>query len=216
MNLTERREIAAAAVRHVARKQGEEPSTLSADQALSILDGVMRSEPASIASVWYENATEHQILLFKQEWRAWCTREQQDVFFLLHKKGSSQFDTDWLAMNLLVKEAAQTYGLNAQEHRLALSGIAYRCCMAFATTKKSHEHRILFFELQETAIFRLIPGVGQTYQKVPTQSTEQLCVLHAYGADGRTINAVPFPFTASECAECLFIPASSTVFVESE
>jgi len=217
MTLNEKREIALGTVRSIARSHGHEPSAVSVEKALMMLDDEMRQHPDTVASVWYENATEHQIILFKQEWRRWCAAAQTEAFSILHEKGSHQFGTDWLVMSMIVKEAAEAYGMDARKERLVLSGIAYRACMTFAEKRnRETDQRRAFVDVHDGETFRLVPGSGQSYQKIPTKDTTELGVLHYGGADGRIVNAIPFPFMASELdyTDCLFISGTRVVFPE--
>ena len=69
MTLTEKRQIAIQAARSYLRKQGIDPAQASADDALDALDDCYRLDAQTIASQWYWNASNRQILLFRREWR---------------------------------------------------------------------------------------------------------------------------------------------------
>jgi hypothetical protein len=69
MNLAEMRRVATGAVRSQLRRQGINPKTVDADSALRMLDDIYRVDPELIASLWYGEASNNQIKLFKKEWR---------------------------------------------------------------------------------------------------------------------------------------------------
>ena len=69
MRKQEMRKIALGAVRSQARRQGQNPASMSAADALAVLDDMYRMDPALIASMWYGEASENQLKLFEQEWR---------------------------------------------------------------------------------------------------------------------------------------------------
>jgi hypothetical protein len=71
MTKAEMRRLAIGAIRSEARRQGVAPESLSADAALRMLDDLYRIDPEIIASIWYGEASDNQITLFKQEWRRW-------------------------------------------------------------------------------------------------------------------------------------------------
>jgi hypothetical protein len=70
MTKQEQRRIAQGAVRSTARRQGIDPATLTAAQALAMLDDLYRVIPALVASMWYSTASDTQIKLFAKEWNA--------------------------------------------------------------------------------------------------------------------------------------------------
>lgn len=70
MNQTEMRQVAIRAIRSEARQTGREPETFDAETALTILDDIFRIDPEVIASLWYGDASDNQIKLFKREWNA--------------------------------------------------------------------------------------------------------------------------------------------------
>lgn len=70
MNQQQQREIALGATRSEARRQHFDVDTLSANDALAILDDLLRKEPDLIASKWYAQASDNQIKSFKREWKA--------------------------------------------------------------------------------------------------------------------------------------------------
>jgi len=69
MTLTEKRQIAIQAARSYLRKQGTNPIWASADDALEALDDCYRLDVQTVASQWYWNASNRQVLLFRWEWR---------------------------------------------------------------------------------------------------------------------------------------------------
>ena len=69
MNQAEMRQIATRAIRSEARRTGRNPESLDADTALRILDDIFRIDPEIIASLWYGNASDNQLRLFKREWK---------------------------------------------------------------------------------------------------------------------------------------------------
>ena len=71
MTLTEQRQIAIQAARSYLRKQGVNPIQASADDALEALDDCYRLDAQTIASLWYGQASNRQVLLFRREWRQW-------------------------------------------------------------------------------------------------------------------------------------------------
>lgn len=68
MSLAEQRDIALGAARSQLRRMGKDPQLVEAHVALRVLDDLLRSEPALIASQWYDQASDHQIALFCREW----------------------------------------------------------------------------------------------------------------------------------------------------
>jgi len=72
MTLTEQRQIALNTARSYLRKQGINPAQASADDALEALDDCCRLDAQYIASLWYWQASNRQVLLFRREWRRWC------------------------------------------------------------------------------------------------------------------------------------------------
>lgn len=71
MNQTEYRKIALGAIRSQARRQHIDPTTMSADDALAVMDDISRVDPQIYASVWYDQASDAQMKQFKREWNAW-------------------------------------------------------------------------------------------------------------------------------------------------
>lgn len=69
MMKAEQRQIAQGAARSQLRRLQIDVQSASADDALTVLDDLYRSEPDLIASIWYAQASEHQIKLFCQEWK---------------------------------------------------------------------------------------------------------------------------------------------------
>ena len=69
MKKAEMRQVAIRAIRSEARRTGREPETFDAETALTILDDMYRIDPEVIASLWYGQASDNQIKLFKKEWR---------------------------------------------------------------------------------------------------------------------------------------------------
>ena len=67
-----KRRLAIGAARSEMRRVGLDQGDMSAEQALMVLDDLTRTEPYLEASIWYRNASENQIVLFKREWRYWC------------------------------------------------------------------------------------------------------------------------------------------------
>jgi hypothetical protein len=61
-----RRGFAIRAARSEARRHNW--ATLTADEALQVLDDLYRSEPELIASQWYAKASKTQLNLFVKEW----------------------------------------------------------------------------------------------------------------------------------------------------
>lgn len=62
---------AISAVRGQARHRGYDPSRISADTALRILDDWARQKPNTAISRWYQAASERTILRFEKHWRRW-------------------------------------------------------------------------------------------------------------------------------------------------
>ena len=69
MTLREKRATALGAVRSQMRRMGIDFKSETANDALTVLDDIARTEPNLIASEWYLNASDNQIALFKREWR---------------------------------------------------------------------------------------------------------------------------------------------------
>lgn len=67
-----RRHAAIRAVRSEIRRQGRQPHFYTPEQALRVLDDLLRAEPDLIASQWYDKATDNQVRLFMAEWVRWC------------------------------------------------------------------------------------------------------------------------------------------------
>jgi len=65
------RRIAAGAARSQLRRWGIDPKTVDAASALRVLDDIYRVDPELIASLWYGEASDNQIRLFKKEWIKW-------------------------------------------------------------------------------------------------------------------------------------------------
>jgi hypothetical protein len=68
---SEQREIAISAARYQLTKNGNFPD--SAQVALVVLDELLTTDKDLVASIWYENASDNQIRLFKQEWNKACS-----------------------------------------------------------------------------------------------------------------------------------------------
>jgi hypothetical protein len=77
MTQAEMRDIALGAIRSQARQMNIEPETMDADEALTVLDDIYRVDPDIIASVWYGEASDNQIKMFKREWRQWQQKWQR-------------------------------------------------------------------------------------------------------------------------------------------
>jgi hypothetical protein len=71
MNQSEMRQIAIGATRSQLRRLNIDPRKASSDDALEALDDIYRVEPELIASLWYGNASDNQIRLFRREWEKW-------------------------------------------------------------------------------------------------------------------------------------------------
>ena len=71
MNKAQQRRIAIGAIRSELRRQNQDPKSVNANDALLMLDDLLRSEPNLVASQWYDDASANQIVLFKREWRKW-------------------------------------------------------------------------------------------------------------------------------------------------
>ncbi len=71
MTQAEYRKIALGAIRSQARSQHIDPETMSAEDALAILDDLYRMTPNLVASLWYGQASDSQVKIFKREWDAW-------------------------------------------------------------------------------------------------------------------------------------------------
>ena len=69
MTIHERREIAHGAARSILRAYGYDPRHCTVKQALAVLDDMARHEPKMYASVWYMDASDSQMKLFKTEWK---------------------------------------------------------------------------------------------------------------------------------------------------
>lgn len=67
----EMRRIALSAARASLRNKGIDPMDVQAYSGLAALDDLCRTDTDTLAAVWYENASENQIILFKREWRKW-------------------------------------------------------------------------------------------------------------------------------------------------
>ena len=77
MNQTTARRTAPGAVRSEMRSTGYTNSEIiatSAQDALKVLDDIARTDSQLIASEWFINASDNQIKLFSQEWRAYQQR----------------------------------------------------------------------------------------------------------------------------------------------
>ena len=68
MTLKSERRLAIGAVRAELHRQGRTSRRVTAYCALTTLDDIARQEPDLLASYWYTNASENQIMLFKREW----------------------------------------------------------------------------------------------------------------------------------------------------
>jgi len=64
------REVALRTVLSILRENGQDPTQVTADDALLVLDDLCRSEPQLVASYWYGKASERQFRLFGKEWNA--------------------------------------------------------------------------------------------------------------------------------------------------
>jgi len=64
----EQRQIARSATRSQLRRNGTDPETVTVAVALIVLDELARRDSSLVASIWYENASDNQIRLFKREW----------------------------------------------------------------------------------------------------------------------------------------------------
>ncbi len=69
MRQAEQRSIALGAVRSQLRRLHIDLATVSAEEALAVLDDLHRAEPDLLACIWYEQASDHQIRLFRREWK---------------------------------------------------------------------------------------------------------------------------------------------------
>ncbi len=68
MILKQQRQEAIKIARRQARQMNIDPDSITASDALAILDDVARVEPDLIASRWYLAATDNQVRLFRREW----------------------------------------------------------------------------------------------------------------------------------------------------
>jgi starvation-inducible outer membrane lipoprotein len=59
-----------------------DPSTLSADEALTILDELARTEPGTWAEQWYTRSemSINQTRLWKREWQAWVLSHTENAY----------------------------------------------------------------------------------------------------------------------------------------
>lgn len=69
MNQAEKRQIAAGAAKSQLRRMGFNPACCTADDAFRVLEDLKLSEPSLVASAWWRDATEKQIMLFEREWK---------------------------------------------------------------------------------------------------------------------------------------------------
>lgn len=74
MNQTQKRQTAISAARSELRAAGDDPATIDAATALTVLDDLARQEPNLTAAVWYMEASDNQIRTFRREWAAWQRR----------------------------------------------------------------------------------------------------------------------------------------------
>ena len=75
MKRGEQRRIALGATRSEARQNKLAPQSLSAEDALKVLDDLSRKEPDLLACQWYTAASQRQITLFRREWNIWRKSE---------------------------------------------------------------------------------------------------------------------------------------------
>jgi len=61
--------MAIGAARSEIRKHGDNPKDYGAGHALAVLDDIARAEPDLCASLWYLEASDNQIALFRREWK---------------------------------------------------------------------------------------------------------------------------------------------------
>jgi hypothetical protein len=71
MNKSEARRVAIGAVRSELRRHKENPVIVSALDAEKVLDDIARQDSQLIASIWYREASDAQIKLFRREWNVW-------------------------------------------------------------------------------------------------------------------------------------------------
>ena len=69
MKLAELRKIALGAARSYLRAQGTDPAQVDAQAAMAALDDLYRIDQATLASLWYGQASDNQIQLFRREWK---------------------------------------------------------------------------------------------------------------------------------------------------
>lgn len=78
LNLSIQRAIAISAARTQLRLIGLLHEDLvyktRSDEALEVLDDLLRKNNRLIASIWYKNASEYQLRLFRRDWRRWQRR----------------------------------------------------------------------------------------------------------------------------------------------
>ena len=67
----ELRGLAIATARAQFRIMGLKAEDMTADDALTVLDDLLRDQPHLWASIWYDEASDNQIKLFKREWATW-------------------------------------------------------------------------------------------------------------------------------------------------
>ena len=69
MKLKELRKIALGAARSYLREQGTDPAQVEAQAAMEALDDLYRIDQATLASIWYGQASDNQVREFRREWR---------------------------------------------------------------------------------------------------------------------------------------------------
>lgn len=77
MNKTEARKVAIGAVRSELRRHSQSPVMISPLDAEKVLDDIARQDSQLIASIWYLNASDAQVKLFRREWNAWVKENRE-------------------------------------------------------------------------------------------------------------------------------------------
>ena len=70
MNAQQRRQTAIRAARSQLRSLG---AAMTVDNAERVLDDMARTQPQLVAAMWWTQASDNQIKLFRKEWRQWTT-----------------------------------------------------------------------------------------------------------------------------------------------
>ena len=78
MKLAELRKIALRAARSYLRAQGADPARVDAQAAMAALDDLYRIDRATLASIWYGQASDNQVREFRLDWQAWQIGEMRN------------------------------------------------------------------------------------------------------------------------------------------